>query len=117
MIICGSRGWTCPGSSDYSAEDEKLYKRESERFKLCFSAVEKIRTEGDKLIVMIHFPPFSQKSPDTLFTGLFAENRADIVVFGHLHGEAYFPLHSVKDGAEYFLTSCDKLGFTLRKIL
>ena len=60
VIICGSRGWTCPGSNDYSDTDEKLYKREAERFKLCFKEVEKVREEGDRLIVMIHYPPFSK---------------------------------------------------------
>lgn len=117
MVICGSRGWTCPGSSDYTAEDEKLYLREAERFKLCFNEVRKVREEGDRLIVMIHYPPFSQKSPQTLFTELFKEHSADKVVFGHVHGETYFPYRTIKENIEYVLTSCDKVGFTLQKIL
>lgn len=117
IIICGSRGWTCPGSADYSSDDERLYLREAERFKLCFKEVEKIRSEKDRLIVMIHFPPFSLKSGETLFTELFKEQRAEKVVFGHLHGDAYFPLKTFKDGTEYVLTSCDKVGFELQKIL
>ena len=117
VVICGSRGWTCPGSCDYTDVDEKLYLREAERFRLCFKEVEKIRCEGDKLIVMIHYPPFSQKSPETLFTELFKEHAADKVVFGHVHGDTYFPYRTVKDGIEYVLTSCDKVGFTLQKIL
>lgn len=117
VVICGSRGWTCPGSADYGEHDEKLYLREAERFKLCFKEVEKRREEGDKLIVMIHYPPFSAKSPETLFTQLFTSYGADKVVFGHIHGENYFPLRTVKDGIEYVLTSCDKVGFTLQRIL
>jgi hypothetical protein len=117
LVICGSRGWTCPGSADYTDHDEKLYLREAERFKLCFKEVDKVREEGDKLIVMIHYPPFSQKSPQTLFTQLFDEKGVDKVVFGHIHGENYFPFRSVKNGIEYILTSCDKVGFTLQTIL
>ncbi len=117
LIICGSRGWTCPGCADYTADDEKLYLREAERFKLCFKEVEKVRREGDRLIVMIHYPPFSPKFPDTLFTDLFKEQGAEKVVFGHIHGEAYFPYRTVKDGIEYILTSCDKVDFTLQKII
>jgi len=116
IIICGSRGWTCPGSSDYGEHDEKLYLREAERFKLCWQ-VEKVRAEEDKLIVMTHYPPFSLKSPDTLFTRMFEEWRADKVVFGHIHGETYFPLRTVKNAIEYVLTSCDKVGFSLQRIL
>ena len=117
VVICGSRGWTCPGSNDYTDHDEKLYMREAERFKLCFNQVEKVREEGDKLLVMIHYPPFSIKSPVTLFTALFEQNKADKVIFGHIHGEAYFPLRTVKNGIEYLLTSCDKVNFTLQRIL
>ncbi len=117
IVICGSRGWTCPGSGDYTENDEKLYLREVERFKLCFKQVEKVREEGDKLIVMIHYPPYSLKVRDTLFMRLFSEQRADKVVFGHIHGAAYFPLRQVIDGTEYILTSCDKTGFTVQRII
>ena len=117
VIICGSRGWTCPGSADFTAADEKLYHREAERFALCFKEVKKVREEGDKLIVMIHYPPFSLRLGDTLFTELFEEQRADKVVFGHLHGDLYFPFRTVKGSVEYVLTSCDKTGFSLQRIL
>ncbi len=117
IIICGSRGWSCPGSSDYGAQDEKLYLREAERFKLCFSQVNKIKREGDTLLAMIHYPPMGVKLAPTLFTDLFEENGVNKVVFGHIHGETYFPFRTVKNGIEYILTSCDKVGFALQKIL
>lgn len=117
IIICGSRGWTCPGSADYTSDDERLYRREAERFRLCFREVNKIRAEGDRVLVMIHYPPFSQKSPSTEFTALFESERCEKVIFGHVHGEVYFPFRSVKNGVEYILTSCDKVGFTLQRIL
>ena len=117
VVICGSRGWSCPGSADYTERDEKLYLREAERLKLCFKQVEKVRGEGDVLIVMTHYPPVSPKFQDTLFSELFKENKVDKVVFGHIHGQSYFPFRTVKDGIEYVLTSCDKVGFTLQRIL
>ncbi len=117
IIICGSRGWSCPGSADYTEHDEKLYLREAQRFKLCFKEVEKVREEGDILIVMTHYPPMGLKLQDTLFTKLFEENGADKVVFGHIHGQSFFPFRTVKGGIEYVLTSCDKVGFALQLIL
>lgn len=117
VVICGSRGWTCPGSADFTENDLRLYKREAERFKLCFAEAEKVREAGDKLLVMIHYPPFSQKSPQTDFTELFESHGADKVIFGHVHGDMYFPFRTVKNGIEYILTSCDKVGFTLQRIL
>ena len=116
VIIAGSRGWTCPGSTDFQEHDRKLYLREAERFRLAFSEVGKIREEGDILIALIHYPPFSVRKEDTLFTELFEENKVDKAVFGHLHGSGYFPLRCERGGIEYFLTSCDKTGFVLTQI-
>ena len=116
-VIAGSRGWTCPGSADYTDHDRTLYLREAERFRLAFHEVKKVREEGDVLIALIHYPPFNVKREDTLFTELFEANGVDKVVFGHLHGSGFFPLRSEKAGIEYFLTSCDKIGFSLARII
>ena len=115
-VIVGSRGWACPGSPDFSAQDEKLYLREAERFRLAFKDAERLKQDGDKVIVMIHYPPFTAKSEDSLFTKLFEENGVDTVVFGHLHGAVPFPLRTQKNGVTYHLTACDKVGFKLVKI-
>ena len=117
VVICGSRGWTCPGSADYTEHDEKLYLREAERFKLCFKEVEKIKREGDTLIALIHYPPMGLRLQPTLFTQLFESNGVDKVVFGHLHGDVFFPFRHVREGIEYILTSCDKVNFCLQRIL
>ena len=116
LVIVGSRGWSCPGSPDFSEQDEKLYHREAERFRLAFKDAEKLKVDGDKLVALIHYPPFTAKSEDTLFTGLFEENKVETVVFGHLHGAVQFPLRSEKNGVTYHLSSCDKIGFKLIKI-
>jgi predicted phosphohydrolase len=116
FVIAGSRGWTCPGSSDYTEQDEKLYKREAERFRLALNDAEKLREDGDELIVMTHFPPFGAKNESTLFTELFEERKVDKAVFGHIHGAAYFPLKCTRGGVEYILASCDKVAFKLIKI-
>lgn len=117
VIIAGSRGWTCPGSADYTEHDEKLYLREAERFRLAFCEVGKVREEGDTLIALIHYPPMGIRKEETLFTRLFDENRVDKVVFGHLHGAGFFPLWCERGNIEYYLTSCDKVNFRLVQIL
>ena len=115
-VIVGSRGWTCPGSPDYTEQDQKLYLREAERFRLAFKDGEKLREEGDKMIAMIHYPPFSLKTEETLFTQLFESNGVEKAVFGHIHGAAYFPLKTERNGVQYILASCDKVAFKLVKI-
>ena len=116
LVIVGSRGWTCPGSPDFTEQDQKLYLREAERFRLAFLDADRLAQEGDKKLAMIHYPPFSLKTEETLFTELFEKNGVEKVVFGHIHGAAYFPLRTEKNGVEYHLTSCDKVGFKLIKI-
>ena len=115
-VIVGSRGWSCPGSPEFTEHDEKLYLREVERFKLAFADAERKKEEGDKVIAMVHFPPFTSKQEDTEFSRLFEEKGVENVVFGHIHGAAYYPLKSWRGGVEYVLTSCDKVGFRLVKI-
>ena len=117
VIIAGSRGWTCPGSADYTEHDEKLYLREAERFRLAFCEVGKVCEEGDTLIALIHYPPMGIRKEETLFTRLFDENKVDKVVFGHLHGAGFFPLRCERGNIEYYLTSCDKVNFRLVQIL
>ena len=117
VIIAGSRGWTCPGSADYTEHDEKLYLREAERFRLPFCEAGKVREEGDTLIALIHYPPMGIRKEETLFTRLFDENKVDKVVFGHLHGAGFFPLRCERGNIEYYLTSCDKVNFRLVQIL
>ena len=116
LVIVGSRGWTCPGSVDYTDQDQKLYLREAERFRLGFRSVEGMKQDGDKLIALMHYPPVNLKREDSLFSQLFEQNGVDDVVFGHLHGAAYFPLRCEKNGVKYHLTSCDKTNFSLVKI-
>ncbi len=116
LLIAGSRGWTCPGCTDFTEHDEKLYLREAERFRLAFREVRACREEGDRLVVLMHYPPMNVKREPTLFTELFEENGVEKVVFGHLHGATYYPIKSEREGIWYYLTSCDKLKFSLMEI-
>ena len=117
LVLTGTRGWTVEGASEFSEEDKKLYLRETERLRLCMNAVNKIRQEGDKTIVMMHYPPFNVRREDSLFTSLLEKNGVNAVVYGHLHGkECRTDLKTNRNGIDYYLTSCDQLGFKLAEI-
>ena len=108
-IICGTRGWCVDGSPDFGEKDVKIYVREAERLKLAMAAAKKIREENDELICLIHYPPFNVRRENSLFTDIFEENGVAKVVYGHLHGkECRTDLKIVKNGVEYYLTSCDQ---------
>ena len=108
FVFCGSRGWAVEGSPEYSEQDRKLYNRETERFSLALKNAKKLMEEGDKLIALIHYPPFNVRREDSNFTRLFEEYGVDKVVYGHLHGKDAKPYYRVnKNGVEYILASCD----------
>ncbi len=114
LIICGSRGWSLEETSE---QDKKLVNREVERFRLALKDASKKREEGDKLICMIHYPPFNINREDSPFTQLFEEYKVNAVVYGHLHGrDCKAELVVNKNGIPYYLTSCDLLGNTLTEI-
>ena len=118
VVICGSRCWSVPGSPDFNEQDRKIYLRETERLKLSLSAASKLKQDGDKLIALIHYPPFNVNRKDSLFTELFEKNNVDIVIYGHLHGKSVRADKILtKNGVKYYLTSCDQVENKLTEIL
>lgn len=117
-VFAGSRGWSVPETgAAQSAEDAKIFEREIIRMEMSLTAADKLREEGDVLIAMIHYPPFNSRYENSPFTELFRRFGVNKVVYGHLHGvESRTELVRVKQGAEYFLTSCDKLGNVLKLV-
>ena len=117
VILCGSRGWCVPGSPEFGEHDEKIYLRETERFRLSLKSAVKLKENGDKLIAMVHYPPFTPRHEDTAFTKIFEEYNVDKVVYGHLHGKFLkVDRFTVKNGIEYYLTSCDMTDNKLTEI-
>ena len=118
VLICGTRGWVCPDGDNLSAEDKKIYLREAERLKLSLAQMQKMRTPTDKVIAIMHFPPFNGRYDDSEFIRQFVENDVPAVVYGHLHGkDCRANLHMKKFGIDFYLTSCDLVGNVLTQIL
>lgn len=110
FAICGSRGWICPGDSEFTEHDQKIYEREIGRLRLSLSAA---RNAGEtKLIGMMHYPPANDAAEASGFTELFEEFDVTTVVYGHLHGTDPHlrGLQGWRNGIEYRLTSCDFLN-------
>jgi predicted phosphohydrolase len=108
VIICGSRAWCVEGSPDFKEQDRKIYLREVERLRLALKSAEKIKEEGDVIYCLIHYPPFYVKREKSLFTELFETFGVKKVIYGHLHGkDSRADIKVVKNGIEYYLTSCD----------
>jgi predicted phosphohydrolase len=84
---------------------------------MAFFRVNELREEGDKLVCMLHFPPFNVRREDSEITSMLEQNKVDVVVYGHLHGkESRADKLLVKNGIPYYLTSCDLVDNKLVKI-
>ena len=117
VLICGTRGWVCPDGNNLSAEDSKIYLRETERMKLSLAAMSKQRRDGDIVIAIMHFPPFNGRYEESDFIRQLVAADVPQVVFGHLHGkDCRATLHMNRFGIEFFLTSCDLVGNKLTLI-
>ena len=116
VIFCGTRGWTLP-ENNRSEEDEKIYRRELIRLDLSLAEAKKLQTDNEPVTALFHYPPFELKNADTEFTALFEKYGVSRVVYGHLHGRGgRTDIRLEKNGVEYFMTSCDKLGNRLLEI-
>ncbi len=117
VIFCGSRGWTTPDGKIQAEADKKIYDREVIRMELSLADADKKRKEGEKLVVMTHYPPFNGRFESSPFTELFKKYGADAVVYGHLHcGNSRAEKLLKKDGIVYYLTSCDMVDNKLVEI-
>ena len=111
--ICGTRGWLCPGSNNFSAEDQKIYLRELDRLSLSLRALPEVTTK----IAMLHFPPFLDRDRGSGFTERLEEAGVDIVVYGHLHGDANrYAFEGERNGITYHCVAADKLDFAPKLI-
>ncbi len=114
--ICGTRGWNCPESDNFSVHDEKIYKRELLRMKNSLNCA--VEAGYKKFIVMIHYPPISEKFMSSGFTDIFEEYGVEKVIYGHLHGESLSRAVTGKlNGVEYILASADYVKFNPIRII
>jgi uncharacterized protein len=112
VVIAGTRGWVCPGSYEFTSEDQKIYEREVERLKLSLQAAKKLT--GEKLVVMLHFPPTNVKLEPSGFTELILDYKPDALVFGHIHGET--PVLPDLGHTQVHFVAADALGFRPKQI-
>ncbi len=117
VIVCGTRGWTVSENGEFaSPEDEKIFKRELIRLDLTLQSAKKLQTSNEKIICMMHYPPFNFKKDENEFTKRLKEAKVDAVVFGHLHGYKRRQNQFNLDGIKFYLTSCDMVENQLTEI-
>lgn len=119
VIICGTRGWNLPDTKGFNADDQKILDREVLRLEMSLAHAKKLQTNNEKIICVIHYPPFNIRREASPFTKLMEQYGVSWVVYGHLHfpqpKERLQPLIE-KNGIKYYLTSCDLVKNKLTEI-
>ncbi|WP_459908131.1 metallophosphoesterase [Desulfotomaculum defluvii] len=108
-VLCGTRGWTCPNSHQFTEEDEKIYKRELIRLE---NSLRSIQGSPEEIIVMMHFMPTNETHERSGFIDILCEFKVNRVVYGHLHDRAKnYRLPDEAWGIKFHLVSADFLNF------
>lgn len=85
MVLCGTRGWKCPGDDGITSEDVKIFEREVQRLDLSLSDGSK---SGKDIIAALHYPPFNARKEPTKIVDILKKYPVKTCVYGHLHGES-----------------------------
>ncbi len=118
IILCGTRGWAVPGSNDYTAHDEKIYRREILRLRMSLDSAKKLSSEcrypDQEFYVMLHYPPIPMYGAAfenrTELNDVLCEYGVNKVIFGHVHKpQQVKSARFEKYGIEYILSSCDMI--------
>ncbi len=116
IAVCGTRGWKGPGEDDFKKDDEKIYKREIERLELSVKAA--LKLELPRMLVFMHYPPVTVKSPLTGFIDIMKKYEIKDCYYGHLHGEGIKgAIEGEYEGIDLKLVSADHLNFKPFKIM
>ncbi len=116
-IICGTRLWNLPdGNKAQTPEDEKIYKRELIRLEMTLQNAQKLKEGEEKIICMLHYPPYTFKEEDNEVTAMLEKYGVNTVVYGHIHAFCKQNWVLNKNGVTYYLTSCDIIGNKLIEI-
>lgn len=112
IAIVGTRGWVCPNDSYFEEHDQKIYDREVGRLAQALESLRRSRDDYDSLIVALHYPPTHHVHESSGFTKLIDEHRADVCVYGHMHGEDIKNgLTGTRGNTHYYLVSADAVDF------
>lgn len=117
LAICGSRGWSLPGSESFQKEDEKIYQREIRRLERSLELASQ-DPSVKHIVVALHYPPLQPYSKDNELVALLKKYEIKEVVYGHLHDEYSwnFAIKGEFEGINYHLVSVDYLDFGLKEI-
>lgn len=115
IILCGTRGWKCPGDADFNEEDQKIFNRELQRLELSLKSAPK--EEKAELLVALHYPPFNSQKQPSPFVDIMKKYGVKNCIYGHLHSHGFkSAVQGEVEGISFQLVSADYLDFRPLKL-
>ena len=89
IVLCGTRGWKCPGDEDFGEEDKKIYSRELQRMKLSLECAARItgNISTESIVAVMHYIPFNARKEPSDFVEIMERYNVKMCLYGHLNGE------------------------------
>ena len=111
IAVAATRGWVTPEDPRFDPEkDGAVYQRELQRLERALSEAPE---DAERIIAMLHFPPYANQGEETGFIKLLREHGVDQVVYGHLHGRyLQNALTGIHWNMEFHCVSADYIDFT-----
>ena len=111
--VAGTRGWISRDSEDFNEDDEKIFQRELLRLRMSLEGIK----DTQKIIAIVHYPPFNMDLSPNEFIHIMKEFNVSICVYGHLHSEGHkYAVEGNIDGIEIHCVSSDFINFKPRLI-
>lgn len=120
VLLSATRGWICPDGKEFTAEDEKIYRRELLRLEMALNHGKQLAAAAGQNYehwVMMHYRPTNDDFAASGFVELMQKYNVTRCFYGHLHGN---PCNNVLRGEhfgiDFQLLSCDYLEFMPLKL-
>ncbi len=116
VIICGTMGHIAPNDPYFQQHKLKSYRRELHWLRQALQMAQVERMNGQPVILMLHYPPYTSTGQASGFTDVIREYRPEVCVYGHLHfaSEWAAAITGEREGTRYHLVAADYMDMTPR---
>lgn len=118
VLICGTMGHVAPNDPYYKSHKIRSYHRELTWLQNALESAETMRTNGQPIMTMLHYPPFTSSGQPSGFTEVIRQYAPEVCVYGHLHFayEWAVAVNEPRDGTRYHLVAADYLSMVPRRV-
>jgi predicted phosphohydrolase len=118
VLICGTMGHIAPNDPYFQSHKLKSYRRELHWLRQSLEQARSMRSNGEPVLLMMHYPPFTSDGDESGFTEIIQEYGPDVCVYGHLHFDHEWAraANGLRGNTRYHLVAADYLNMIPRQV-